>query len=61
MNKDQLKGSLKEAEGKLQQKLGDLTGNRDQQTKGLSKQVEGKLRRTLGNVEQAVKDAKTKP
>lgn len=61
MNKDQVKGAVKEAAGKLQAKVGDVTGNVGQQIKGLSKEAAGKIQRTLGNAKEAVKDAYKRP
>jgi len=57
MNKDQVKGVLKDAAGKVQQKTGEVIGNDEQQAKGLYKQVEGKAQKALGDVKEAVKDA----
>jgi uncharacterized protein YjbJ (UPF0337 family) len=57
MNKDQVKGVLKDAAGKVQQKTGEVVGNDEQQAKGLYKQVEGKAQKALGDVKEAVKDA----
>jgi uncharacterized protein YjbJ (UPF0337 family) len=37
VNKDQIKGVIKEAAGKVQQKTGELLGSADQQAKGLAK------------------------
>jgi uncharacterized protein YjbJ (UPF0337 family) len=54
MNKDQLKGSLKDAAGKVQEKVGQSTGDRDQESKGLGKQVEGKTQKTVGDVKDVV-------
>ncbi|MBA3479404.1 MAG: CsbD family protein [Lautropia sp.] len=54
MNKDQVKGSIKDAAGKVQEKVGQTTGNRDQEAKGLGKQVEGKTQKTVGDVKDAV-------
>ena len=42
MNKDQVKGVIKEAAGKVQQKTGELLGSADQQAKGLAKKGQGK-------------------
>ncbi|NUT63689.1 CsbD family protein [Herbaspirillum sp. C9C3] len=56
MNKDQIKGSLKEAAGKVQQKTGELTGNTSQQLKGAAKQVEGNVQKTYGDAKEAAKD-----
>jgi len=56
MNKDQVKGSIKDAAGKVQEKVGEATGNREQEAKGLNKQVEGKTQKTVGDVKEAVDD-----
>ena len=60
MNRDQAKGAAKDVAGKIQQKLGELTGNKAQQAKGAAKQVEGKVQRRVGNVEQALYKADRK-
>jgi uncharacterized protein YjbJ (UPF0337 family) len=60
MNRDQVKGTAKDIAGKVQQKVGVLTGNKSQQVKGAAKQVEGKLQKGAGNLEQAVDDADKK-
>jgi uncharacterized protein YjbJ (UPF0337 family) len=49
MNSDQIKGRMKEAGGKLQQKAGRATGRIKQQAKGLAKSVEGKVQKNLGD------------
>jgi uncharacterized protein YjbJ (UPF0337 family) len=49
MNSDQIKGRMKEAGGKLQQKAGRATGSIKQQAKGLAKSVEGKVQKNLGD------------
>ena len=54
MNRDQVKGTTKDVAGKVQQKVGQLTGNKTQQLKGAVKQVEGKVQKGVGNVEQAL-------
>ncbi len=54
---DTLKGKLKQAGGKVQSKVGEVTGNTDTQAKGDSKQVEGKVQSTLGKGEQKVDQA----
>ncbi len=45
MNKDQLKGKLRQARGTAKQKLGKLTGNRRQH-------AEGEVDRTMGKVQE---------
>jgi uncharacterized protein YjbJ (UPF0337 family) len=54
MNKNQIEGSLKDVTGKVQQKVGEATGNTKQQVKGVAKQIEGKVQKGVGDVEQAV-------
>ena len=60
MNRDQVKGAAKNVVGKVQQKVGELTGNKPQQVKGVAKQVEGKVQKGVGNVEQALDKADRK-
>jgi uncharacterized protein YjbJ (UPF0337 family) len=60
MNRDQAKGAAKDVAGKVQQKLGELTGSRTQQAKGAAKQVEGKMQKGVGDVEQALDKADRK-
>jgi len=57
MNKDQVKGTIKDVAGQVQQKVGEVTGSKEQQIKGLAKQIEGKTEKTVGNFKQAVDDA----
>jgi len=54
VNRNQVKGAAKDVAGKIQQKVGALTGNKTQQVRGIGKQVEGKLQKGAGDVEQAV-------
>jgi len=56
MNKDQVKGTVKDAAGKVQEKAGELTGSREQQAKGITKQVEGTAQKNYGDAKEAVKD-----
>ena len=60
MNKDQVKGSLKDAAGRAQRRLGQATGNGTQQIGGLAKQAEGKAQKAVGDVKQALKDRRPK-
>lgn len=50
MNQDQVKGSIKDAAGKLQQKAGEVTGNDKQQVKGDTRKMEGKVQKVVGNI-----------
>lgn len=61
MNKDHVKGEVKDIAGKAQEKYGKATGSTEHQAKGLAKQVEGKVQKGLGDVKDAVRDANDKP
>ncbi len=50
MNKDQVKGSIKQAAGKVQQKVGEAVGSEKHQVKGIGKQIEGAAQKAVGNV-----------
>jgi uncharacterized protein YjbJ (UPF0337 family) len=56
MNKDQIKGSLKDASGKVQAATGKALGNPEQQRKGLQKQAEGRTQKAVGDVKEVAKD-----
>jgi len=60
MNTNQVKGTAKSVTGKVQQKAGEITGNKTQQVKGAAKQVEGAVQKGVGNVEQALDKADRK-
>ena len=55
MNKDQVKGKAKDIGGKIQEKVGEATGNRQQQREGVSNQAEGKVQEKVGDVKDIVK------
>jgi uncharacterized protein YjbJ (UPF0337 family) len=59
MNKDQVKGAVKKAAGKVQQKTGEAIGSTGQQVKGLVKQAEGKAQKAYGDAKAAVTKLKT--
>jgi uncharacterized protein YjbJ (UPF0337 family) len=60
MNKDQVQGSVKDAAGKVQRKVGAAIGSETQQAKGLGKQMEGKAQKAFGNAKENLKDSTTK-
>ncbi len=60
MNRNQMQGAAKNVAGKVQQKVGELTGNKTQQAKGVAKQVAGKVQKAAGNVQQALDKANRK-
>ncbi len=61
MNKDQIKGKLKEAAGATQQEVGKATGNADQEARGGARELAGKAQKKLGDVKQGVKEIVKKP
>ena len=60
MNRDQVKGKVKDIAGKVQRKVGEATGDATQQVKGIGKQVEGKIQKGVGDVAEGTKDAERK-
>lgn len=57
MNKDRIEGKVKDIEGSIERKAGELTGNPKTQVKGSAKQVEGKVQNAVGKIKDAVKEA----
>ena len=49
MNRDQVKGRMKEAAGKVEQKAGRAAGSVKHQAKGLMKQGVGKVQKNAGD------------
>jgi len=57
MNKDRIKGKVKDVAGSIERKAGELTDDPKMQIKGAAKQVEGKLQNAVGKVKDASKKA----
>lgn len=57
MNKDQVKGTVKDIAGKVQEKTGQALGSKEQQAKGIVKQVEGQSQKAKGNAKEMLKDS----
>jgi uncharacterized protein YjbJ (UPF0337 family) len=55
MNEDQIKGKAKNIGGKIQEKVGEVVGSRQQQSEGLSNQAEGKVQEKVGDLKDVVK------
>ena len=49
--KDQVKGTIKEGEGRVRDAVGGLTGDSSEQLKGKAQQLKGKAQRKLGELE----------
>ncbi|MBF2029111.1 MAG: CsbD family protein [Oscillatoriales cyanobacterium C42_A2020_001] len=54
---DRAKATAKNVEGKVQEFVGDVTGNPDQKAEGKAKQVEANVRHSVENVKDDVKRA----
>lgn len=61
MNKDQVKGTIKDAAGKAQEAFGEAVGSPEHDAKGEARQVEGKTQKKVGDVKEGVKDILRKP
>ncbi len=57
MDKDQVKGKVKQVEGHLQEAKGDLLGKKEDRVEGHAKVTEGKIQEKLGDAKDAVKKA----
>jgi len=57
MNKDQVKGRVNEAKGKIKEAAGGLVGNERLKAKGKVQKTLGKAQAKYGDVKQDVKDA----
>jgi uncharacterized protein YjbJ (UPF0337 family) len=57
MNKDQVKGKVKEVAGRIERQAGEWTGDQKKEVHGALKQVEGKVQNAWGNAKEAGKKA----
>jgi uncharacterized protein YjbJ (UPF0337 family) len=57
MNKDQVKGRIDQAAGKIKEEAGDLVGNKKMEQEGRVEKNVGEGRAKLGDVKEDVKDA----
>jgi len=55
MNKDQVKGKVKDVAGRVERQAGEWTGDKEKQVHGALKQVEGKVQNAWGNAKDAEK------
>ena len=60
MNKDQVKGKLKDVAGRFERQAGEWTGDPEKQVKGAVKQAEGKLQNAWGNQKDEAKESTNK-
>lgn len=57
MNKDQVKGRIKEAKGKAKEIAGKVVGNKDLEQEGKIENADGKVQAGYGDLREDVKDA----
>ena len=57
MNKDELKGKLKQAKGKVKEKTGELIDDPELQAKGVADQAAGRVQEGFGTAKRKVSDA----
>jgi uncharacterized protein YjbJ (UPF0337 family) len=55
MNKDQVKGRIKQAKGKVKKAAGKAVGNKDLERKGKIQNASGKLQAKYGDLKEDVK------
>jgi uncharacterized protein YjbJ (UPF0337 family) len=53
---DRAKAAAKNVEGKIQEAVGNVTGDPEDQAEGKAKQAESKVRHTVENAKDAVKE-----
>ena len=58
MNKDQVKGRVKQAEGQLEEAAGKIVGDKDMQRSGKFKNAVGKVQSRYGDVKSDIKKSK---
>jgi uncharacterized protein YjbJ (UPF0337 family) len=58
MNKDQVKGHIEEAKGKVKEVAGNLVGNDDLELKGKIQKSGGKVQAAVGDLKEDIKDAR---
>lgn len=55
MDKQHIKGAVKEVAGKVQKKTGEALGDRSMQAKGAAKEVTGKAQQKVGDAKDAIR------
>jgi uncharacterized protein YjbJ (UPF0337 family) len=61
MNKNQVKGKLKEVTGSAQARAGRASGDMDAESRGSAREVEGKVQKKAGDIKQGLKKIVQKP
>ena len=58
MDKDTIKGKLKDAEGRVQRQAGEWLEDEEVEAKGLKNQVKGKIQESVGKAKDAARDVR---
>ena len=53
MNRDRIKGKMKDVKGRVQRQAGEWTGDKEAQLKGAASQIEGKIQGEVGKMKDA--------
>ncbi len=57
MNKQQVKGSIKEGAGEVQEQAGKLIGSKEQEKKGHAREQAGKAQTTAGDLREVLRES----
>jgi uncharacterized protein YjbJ (UPF0337 family) len=57
MNKQQVKGSIKEAAGEVQEQAGKLIGSKEQEVKGHAREQAGKAEKKGGDLKEVLRES----
>lgn len=58
MNKDEIKGKVRDIEGRVERQTGEWTGDKEAQSEGIKDQAAGKAQNAFGKAKNAVRDVK---
>jgi uncharacterized protein YjbJ (UPF0337 family) len=56
MDKDRIEGKLEDVGGRVERKVGELTGDRKAQSEGTAHQIKGKIQHAVGKAKDKVRD-----
>ncbi len=60
MDKNRIKGKMKDIGGRVERQAGEWTDNEKMQGEGAARQVEGKVQNAFGKAKDAARDAKNR-
>ncbi|WP_043342621.1 CsbD family protein [Belnapia moabensis] len=60
MDSDRIAGAARQVKGSIKEAIGKLTGNTQTQAEGAAEKVKGKIQNTAGSAKDAVRDATDK-